>query len=48
MSKRITVMLDEDIIKKLHDIQAKQIRETSKSVSFSKVLNEAVRENLKK
>ncbi|MDH3277155.1 MAG: hypothetical protein OEL77_02860 [Nitrosopumilus sp.] len=48
MSKRITVMLDDEIVKKLHELQAKQIKETSKSVSFSGVLNETVRANLKK
>ena len=48
MSKRITIMLEDDLVKKLHDIQAKQIRESSKSVSFSAVLNDTVRKNLKK
>jgi len=48
MGKRVTVILDEDLVKKLHEIQAKQIRETSKAVSFSGVLNESVRKSLKK
>ena len=48
MSKRITIMLDDDLVKKLHELQAKQIKESAKSVSFSKVLNETVRANLKK
>jgi predicted transcriptional regulator len=48
MGKRITVVLDDDLVKKLHEIQAKQIRETTKSVSFSSVLNETVRASLKK
>lgn len=48
MSKRITVMLDGDLLKKLHDLQAKQIKETTKSVSFSAVLNETLRQSLKK
>ena len=48
MGKRITVVLDEDLVKKLHDIQAKLIKETTQSVSFSSVLNETIRKNLKK
>lgn len=47
MAKRITIMLDDDILKKLHEIQAKQIKETSQSVSFSSVLNETIRKKLK-
>lgn len=48
MGKRITVVIDEDLVKKLHEVQARQIRESGKSVSFSRVLNELVRKNLKK
>jgi hypothetical protein len=48
MGKRITVVLDDDLVKKLHEIQAKLIRETTKSVSFSSVLNETIRTSLKK
>ena len=48
MGKRITVVIDEDLVKKLHEMQARQIRESGKSVSFSRVLNELVRKNLKK
>jgi len=47
MSKRITIMIDEDNDKKLRLIQAKQIAKTSSSVSFSQVLNEAIRKQLK-
>ena len=36
MGKRITIVLDDDLVKKLHEIQAKFIRETTESsVSFS-------------
>lgn len=48
MGKRVTVVLDEDLVKRLHEIQAKMIKDTTKSVSFSQVLNETVRKNLKK
>ncbi|MEJ2261625.1 MAG: hypothetical protein P8X83_08275 [Nitrosopumilaceae archaeon] len=47
MAKRITIMLDDDLLKKLHELQAKQIKETSESVSFSAVLNETLRKRLK-
>ena len=47
MGKRITIVLDDDLVKKLHEIQAKQIRESVKTVSFSKVLNDTVRKGLK-
>ncbi len=48
MSKRITIMLDDDLGKKLHLIQAKAIQSTTSSVSFSTVLNEILRNSLKK
>ena len=47
LAKRITIMLDDDLVKKLHEIQAKQIKQSTKSVSFSRVLNEVLRKNLK-
>jgi predicted transcriptional regulator len=48
MGKRVTVVLDDELVKKLHEIQAKLIRESESSVSFSRVLNEQVRNSLKK
>jgi len=48
MGKRVTVVLDDDLVKKLHEIQAKLIRESESSVSFSRVLNKQVRNSLKK
>ena len=47
MGKRITIMLDDDLVKKLHEIQAKQIKQSTKSVSLSHVLNEMLRKSLK-
>ena len=40
--------MDDDLLKKLHELQAKQIKESSESVSFSRVLNEELRKSLKK
>jgi predicted transcriptional regulator len=47
MAKRITIMLDDDLVRKLHEIQAKQIKQSTKSVSFSRVLNDVARKGLK-
>ena len=47
MAKRITIMLDDDLLKKLHEIQSKQIKKSKKSVSFSRILNEVARKGLK-
>jgi hypothetical protein len=48
MSDRITILLDNDLTKQLRQIQAKMITSTGKSVSFSSVLNLAVKEGLPK
>ncbi len=47
MAKRITIVIDESLIKKLYEMQAKIIKETSSSMSFSKVVNNAIRKGLK-
>lgn len=43
MSKRITFVLEDDLDKKLHTLQAKKIKESEGSVSYSKVVNEVLR-----
>ena len=47
-SSRITILLDDDIVKKLRAIQANQIKQSPKSISFSKVVNEELRKSLRK
>ena len=47
MSKRITVVLDDAVVKKLRIIQSKKIVKSKKSVSFSRVINEELRKDLK-
>ena len=47
MAKRITIMIDDDLDKKLRFIQAKAIQDTNSSVSFSRVFNETIRKKLK-
>ncbi len=48
MSQRITVVLDDEIVRSLRQKQAKQIKNSTKSVSFSRVLNETLRIGLRK
>ncbi len=47
MAKRITVVLDEKLDKKLRIIQSKKISKSTKHVSFSRVINEELRKALK-
>lgn len=46
MSKRVTVMLDDDVDKKIRLKQSKEIQNSMSSVSFSKVLNAILRKGL--
>ncbi len=47
MGKRITIMIDEDLERKLRLIQAKTIASTKEGVSFSQVLNKTLRKSVK-
>ncbi len=47
MSKRVTIMIDEDLDKKLRLRQAKMIQQNQSSYSYSKVLNDVLRKSLK-
>ena len=47
MAKRVTVVLDDDLVKRLHEKQAKQIKESVMSVSFSSVINQTLRKHIK-
>jgi hypothetical protein len=47
MSDRLTIMLNSDIAKKLRILQAKKIKETSSTVSFSRIVNEVLEKGLK-
>jgi len=48
MGIRVTVVLQEGNIEKLRGIQAKLIKTSTKSVSFSMVLNRVLEDGLKK
>lgn len=47
MAKRMTVLLDEELIKQVRQTQAKMIMTSTGSVSFSTALNETLRTLLK-
>ena len=47
VSKRITIVLDDDVIEKLRKIQAEKIKKSSKSISFSSVINDKLKQHLK-
>ena len=46
MLRRITIMLDDDLLKKLRSKQAKEISKSHQSVSLSKVINDLLRKEL--
>ncbi len=48
MSRRVTIIFEDSIYKKLRKKQAELITESSNSVSFSGVINEVLRKNIKK
>ena len=45
--RRATVVLDDELVKKLYIIQAKMIKKEKKHISFSKVVNLTLRKTLK-
>jgi hypothetical protein len=44
MSKRVTVMIHDDVVKKVRIIQAKKIQKENRSVSVSEIINELLKE----
>jgi len=47
MAKRVTICLDEGVVKKLRIIQARNIIKSKESVSFSSVVNDELRKTIK-
>ena len=45
--KRVTIMLDDDLDQELRERQARMIKKTQSSYSFSRVLNDVLRKSLK-
>ena len=48
MTKRVTVMFDPDLLKKLREMQAKKIKKSNQSVNSSVVANDVLRKSLTK
>jgi hypothetical protein len=48
MSQRVTIVINDEIMIKLRNLQAKKIKESHQFVSFSKLLNELLISGLKK
>jgi len=47
MAIRITLMLNENLAKKLRALQSKKIRVSRKNVTFSQVVNDVIQKGLK-
>lgn len=47
MGKRVTIIIDDDLDKKIRLRQAKRIQQEHSTCSFSKMLNETLRNSLK-
>ena len=47
MAERKTIMIDDELVKKIRMKQAKKIKETASSVSFSSIINEMLRDCIK-
>ncbi len=47
MSKRVTIVLNEDLLKKLRIIQSKKIAKSTEHFSFSRVINDELRKAIK-
>ena len=48
MAKRVTIMVDDELDKKLRQMQAKLIQKENKSISYSYVINLMLKDSLKK
>jgi len=46
MSKRITLLIDDDLYKKLPIKQAAQIKKTATAISFSKTITEILKKHV--
>ena len=47
MAKRITLVLDDDIVAKLRNVQAEQIKKSKGNVSFSNVIIDTLGKSFK-
>jgi hypothetical protein len=47
LSKRITVVFDDDVLKKLRNVQAEKIKQSQSFVSFSSVITDLLKKSSK-
>ena len=47
MTQRVTIVVNDELMIKLRNLQAKKLKETHEFVSFSKMLNELLLSGLK-
>ena len=47
MSKRVTIMISDDLDRKVRDKQASLIKKASKSISYSHVINQCLANKLR-
>ncbi len=47
MLRRVTITLDLRLESKIRNLQAKKISESNKAISFSKIINEILKQGLK-
>ncbi len=47
MSVTVTIVLDDEIVKTIHSIQTKTLIKSNESISFSRVINNELRKNIK-
>ena len=43
----VTVVIDDDTMKKLRELHAKRVRKSMKAVSFSRIVNDVLKKGLK-
>jgi len=48
VGRRVTIMIDTELDKKVKTIQTERIQTTNRSVSYSKVIDELLQKGLKK
>lgn len=48
MAKRVTIMIDDELDKKLRQLQAKMIQKENKSISYSHVINSMLKNSTKR
>jgi len=48
MGRRVTIIIDDELLKKLRNKQAKLLKTEKRSISLSKVINDTLRDSLKK